>query len=73
MGEPTTRTEPFATPAGERRKNQSLRGRPCPYCRAGRLRLREDGTNECPACGGEVVTEWEWRRRQAAAGKAVPA
>lgn len=51
-------------PAMGRRANQSLVGHPCPTCRGG-FELRADGTNVCKDCGMELVTEYEWNRRQA--------
>ena len=42
----------------------SLVGHPCPNCKQGEFRLRSDCTNECDHCGFELVTEYEWNRRQ---------
>lgn len=47
-----------------RRAQQSLAGFLCPYPCRGEFTLREDGTNVCKACGRELVTEYEWKRRQ---------
>jgi len=53
----------MATVKSIERRHQTLKNHPCPYCRRGLLSLNEDGTNVCPKCGGEVVTEWEYQRR----------
>lgn len=50
--------------AGARLRMQSLRGYTCPQCREGLLHLRKNGTNVCDHCGYELITEWEWERRQ---------
>lgn len=52
---------------GQRIRRQTLRDCKCPECDEGRFILRADGTNECQDCGYELVTEWEWNRRQAEA------
>lgn len=46
------------------RANQSLVGYPCPAPCRGTFKLLEDGTNVCQICGRELVTEYEWQRRQ---------
>lgn len=46
------------------RANQSLTGYPCPAPCRGTFKLLEDGTNVCQTCGRELVTEYEWQRRQ---------
>jgi uncharacterized Zn finger protein (UPF0148 family) len=51
---------------GAHQRLQSLTGYQCPECGDGELRLKPDGTNVCDKCRFEVVTEWEWQRRQAA-------
>jgi hypothetical protein len=46
---------------------QALTNFRCPYCKAGDLIFKtESGSNFCNRCNGEVVTEWEWQRRQKA-------
>lgn len=43
---------------------QSLIGYLCPSPCHGTFKLLEDGTNVCQTCGRELVTEYEWERRQ---------
>lgn len=52
----------------QRERRQSLADCYCPRCR-GDLVLRKDGSgvNECVGCGCELITEWEYQRRQRAA------
>jgi uncharacterized Zn finger protein (UPF0148 family) len=51
---------------GQHARQQSLGGYRCPSCKAGLFRLMPGGTNVCdnPKCRYELVTEWEWQRRQ---------
>ena len=47
-----------------RRRSQSLAGYRCPECQAGTFALHPDGMNVCSNCRHELITEWEWERRQ---------
>lgn len=49
---------------GQKIRRQTLDGCECPSCHSGRLHLQECGTNVCDKCGYELITEWEWNRRQ---------
>jgi ribosomal protein L37AE/L43A len=59
------RKMPSAPPKGRISFQQSLSGHPCPQCKRGWFRFRRsDGTNHCDHCGFELITEYEWQRRQ---------
>lgn len=48
-----------------RRRHQTLAGYRCPQCRNGELVFSSvTGTNVCDRCSFELITEWEWERRQ---------